>query len=276
MPDEPVPPSDTYVHGHHASVLAQHRRRTAEGSAGFLLPRLEPGMRLLDVGCGPGTITTGLAEAVAPGRVTAIDVADDVLEVARSVAAERGVANVTFEQASVYDLPYEAGSFDVAYAHQVLQHLAKPVNALREIRRVLQPGGLVAVRDGDYQTMVSWPHSEQIDRFLALYREVASRNGADADAGRRIPSWLAAAGFEEIEVTATTWMFRERDEVLNWGDSWAERVTHSSLAEQAVNYGLATSEELEWIADGWRAWARDPEALFMFIHVEGLGVAPGG
>jgi ubiquinone/menaquinone biosynthesis C-methylase UbiE len=274
MANQP-PDADAYVHGHHESVVAQHRRRTAEEAAAFLLPRLQPGMRLLDVGCGPGTITTGLAARVAPGQVVAIDVEPGVLEDARAIARERGVDNIQFEEANVYALPYEAGSFDIAYAHQVLQHLARPVAALEELRRVLRPaGGLVAVRDADYQTMVAWPRYEAIDEWRTLYTAVAARNGGDADAGRRIPAWLAAAGFEHIEVTTSNWVFRESDDVRNWGDSWAERITHSSLAEQAVEYGLASHEDLERIADGWRTWARDPEAFFMFIHVEGIGVAP--
>lgn len=266
--------TDTYVHGHHESVVAQHRRRTAAEAAAFLLPHLEPGMRLLDVGCGPGTITTGLAERVAPGQVVAIDVEPTVLETAREVARERGIENISFEEASVYALPYTAGSFDAAYAHQVLQHLAEPIAALEEIRRVLRPGGIVAVRDADYQTMVAWPRYEAIDDWRTLYTAVAARNGGEADAGRRIPSWLAAAGFEQLTVTTSNWVFHEPDDVRNWGDSWAERVTHSSLAEQAIEYGLAERSDLERIAEGWRAWARDAEAFFMFIHVEGLGSAP--
>ncbi len=270
--DRPEP--DAYVHGHHESVVAQHRRRTAEEAAGFLLPRLQPGMRLLDVGCGPGTITAGLAARVAPGEVVAIDVEPAVLEDARAIAGERGVTNIRFEEASVYALPDDVASFDVTYAHQVLQHLAEPVAALEEMRRVLKPGGLVAIRDADYQTMVGWPRYEAIDDWRALYTAVAARNGGDANAGRRIPSWLAAAGFEAIEITTSNWVFREPDDVRNWGDSWAERITHSSLADQAIEYGLAERADLERIAAGWRAWACDPEAFFMFIHVEGIGIAP--
>lgn len=269
-----APNADAYVHGHHESVVAQHRRRTAEEAAAFLLPHLRPGMRLLDVGCGPGTITAGLAERVAPAEVIAIDVEPAILEDAHAVARERGIENIRFEEASVYALPYEAASFDVAYAHQVLQHLARPVAALEEMRRVLRPGGLVGVRDADYQTMVAWPRYDAIDEWRALYTDVAARNGGDADAGRRIPSWLAAAGFDDIEITTSNWVFREPDDVRNWGDSWADRITHSSLAEQAIEYGIAGRADLDRIAEGWRAWARDPEAFFMFIHVEGLGVAP--
>ena len=145
-------PSDRYTHGHHASVVGQHARRTAEREAAYLLPRLQPGMRLLDVGCGPGTITTGLARAVAPGETVGIEVVPDVLVQAREHAASEGVTNVRFEEASVYALPYADVSFDVAHAHQVLQHLTKPEDAAREVLRVLKPGGLFAVRDADYAT----------------------------------------------------------------------------------------------------------------------------
>ena len=267
-------PNDRYTHGHHPSVVDQHRRRTAEEAAAFLLPHLEPSMSILDVGCGPGSITIGLARRVPNGRVTGIDVAEDVLEQARDLAADSAVDNVEFEQRDVYALDYRDDSFDVVYAHQVLQHLTEPDRALREMRRVLKPGGLLAVRDVDYGTMVHAPDSAEVARWLELYHDVASRNDAQADAGRYLYGWLLHAGFEEIEMSASTWVFHKPAQVLNWGDSWAERITRSAFATQAVEYGLATTDELEAIAEGWRRWARQPDAFFSFLHVEGLGRVP--
>ena len=266
------PQKDTYTHGHHASVVAQHSRRTAEEAAAFLLPKLRPGMRLLDAGCGPGSITAGLVKYVAPGEVVGVDAEPGILETAREFGA--GVPNLSFEEASVYALPYEDNSFDVAYAHQLMQHLADPTAALREMGRVVRPGGFVAARDSDYQTMISHPRSEAIEEWRALCTEVVRRNGADANAGRRIPSWFARAGLEQVEVSTTVAVMRDPAEVLNWGDSWAERIVSSSLAEQALAYGLATRSDLERISAGWRAWARDEDALFLFVHVEGLAVVP--
>ncbi len=127
--------ADRYTHGHHASVVGQHARRTAERDAAYLLPHLRPGIRLLDIGCGPGTITTGLARAVAPGEVVGIDLVPEVIESAREHLAETGLTNARFEAASVYELPYEDASFDAAHAHQVLQHLARPVDAAKEALR---------------------------------------------------------------------------------------------------------------------------------------------
>src|SRR5262249_54997913 len=139
-----------YTHGHHESVLRSHRWRTAQNSAAYLLPHLAPGMSILDVGSGPGTITVDLAARVAPGRVTAVEISDDALDLARAEAVARGQSNVDFLVADVNALDLADATFDVVHAHQVLQHLTDPVQALREMRRVCRPGGVVAARDGDY------------------------------------------------------------------------------------------------------------------------------
>jgi ubiquinone/menaquinone biosynthesis C-methylase UbiE len=267
-------PSDTYTHGHHASVVGQHARRTAEREAAYLLPHLRPGMRLLDVGCGPGTITTGLARAVAPGEAVGIEVVPDVLVQAREHAASEGVTNLRFEEASVYALPYEDASFDVAHAHQVLQHLTRPADAAREVLRVLVAGGLFAVRDADYATMMAWPREPEIDRWLDLYHAVATRNEADADAGRRLPSWLREAGFTDLRTTGTAMVFADPESTRNWGYSWADRVLHSSFGQQALAYGLATPADLESIAAGWRRWADHPDAFFHYANIECIGTKP--
>lgn len=267
-------PAERYIHGHDPSVVQQHSRRTAEEAAAFLLPHLRPGMRVLDVGCGPGTITAGFAGYVAPGLTVGVDVARGILDDARTHAAERGADTVRLAAASVYDAPFPDATFDVAYAHQVLQHLARPVDALRELRRLVRPGGLVAVRDADYATMVAWPKSEAYDRWLELYHQVAEASGGDADAGRRIPAWLRAAGFPEVRVTASTWVFADEASVTNWGESWSARVVQSAFAQRALDAGLSTPDELAWLSESWRAWTREPDAFFAFLHIEGLATRP--
>ncbi len=276
-PSTPNEPSEreqreAYTHGHHPSVVGQHARRTAEADANYLLPHLRAGQRLLDVGCGPGTITLGLARAVAPGEALGVDSVAAVIEEARGL--EGAPSNVRFEVADGYALGFEGGSFDVVHAHQVLQHLARPVDALREWRRVLRPGGLVGVRDADYGTMAPSPQSPALVRFYELYHEVAARNGADADAGRRLAAWVREAGFVDLEVGAEVKVFAERADIENWGYSWAERTAHSSLATQAVAYGLATPGEIEELAAAWRAWADAPDAFFMYTNVHVIGRAP--
>jgi ubiquinone/menaquinone biosynthesis C-methylase UbiE len=270
MPDQ----LESYIHGHHESVVAQHRKRTASEAAAFLLPHLRPGMRLLDVGCGPGSITVGLAEAVAPGEVVAIDLAADVLEQARRLAAEKGLGNVRFERVDLHDLRYPDGAFDAAYAHQVLQHLSRPVDALLQMKRVLRGGGIVGVRDSDYGTSTWSPPDERLTRWLAVYRAVARRNGAEPDAGRYLFGWLLKAGFTDVRLGGTTWTFPGYDAVETWATSWAERTVSSNLATQAAEYGIASREELQAIAEGFREWCRQPGAFFSIGHIEALGRKP--
>lgn len=151
----------TYTHGHHESVLRSHRWRTAENSAAYLLDHLAPGLAVLDVGCGPGTITADLARLVAPGRVTAVDASEAALDEARRAAG----ANVDFAVADVHALDFPDASFDVVHAHQVLQHVGDPVRALREMRRVCRPGGIVAVRDADYAAMTWYPATPGLEEW---------------------------------------------------------------------------------------------------------------
>src|SRR3954471_17765211 len=192
---------DTYTHGHAEPVLQSHRWRTADNSAGYLLPSLRRGLDLLDVGCGPGTITVDLAAHVAPGRVVGVDVSADPLAEARAAAEAAGVA-VEFAVGDVYAFEAAGGSFGVAHAHQALQRLPAPVAALREMPRVCRPGGVVAVRDVDYGAFVTFPADEGLDRWLDLYHRVARANAAEPDAGRRLLSWAHAAGLRDV--TATT------------------------------------------------------------------------
>ena len=176
----------TYTHGHHESVLRSHRWRTAENSAAYLVPYLEAGGSVLDVGCGPGTITIDLARRVAPGQVVGIDAVIEPLEMARSDAVAAHVDNVTFQVADAYALPFDEASFDVVHAHQVLQHLTDPVAALREMGRVCRPDGIVAARDSDYAAMAWHPGDPRLDRWRRIYDEVARANGGEPDAGRRL------------------------------------------------------------------------------------------
>ena len=181
---------DTYTHGHHDSVLRSHRWRTAENSCGYLLPHLAPGLRVLDVGCGPGTITVDLARRVAPGEVLGIDAAAEVLVEAERHRDDAGITNVRFGPGDVYGLDHEDGAFDVVHAHQVLQHLTDPVAALRELARVLKPGGLLAVRDSDYGAFTWAPSDPRLDRWLDLYHQVTRHNGADVRSATQPPARL--------------------------------------------------------------------------------------
>lgn len=257
-----------YTHGHHGAVLRSHRSRTAANSAAYLLERLRPGLSLLDVGCGPGTITADLAELVAPGRVVAIDASAEALAGARRFAAGRGLSTVDFAVGDVHALDFPDHAFDVVHAHQVLQHVGDPVAALREMRRVCAPDGVVAARDVDYAAMTWYPENPGLDRWLALYRRTARRNGGEPDAGRRMLAWARRAGFTEITCTASTWCYATPEQREFWSEMWAERIVASDIAGHAVRYGHATREDLAALAAAWREWGASEDGWFAITHGE--------
>jgi ubiquinone/menaquinone biosynthesis C-methylase UbiE len=260
-----------YTHGHHEAVLRSHSWRTVANSAPHLLPHLRPGMDVLDVGCGPGTITVDLARRVAPGRALGVDTSAEVIEHAASSAA--GATGVSFRVGDVHELPVDDGSFDVVHAHQVLQHLADPVAALREMRRVCRPGGLVAVRDADYGAFTWAPAEPLLDRWLALYRSVARHNGGEPDAGRALLGWLHAAGFDEVDPGASVWCFATPADRAWWASTWAERMTGSAVAEQLVELGAASEAELADIAEAFERWSTNDDAWFVVPHGEAIARA---
>jgi SAM-dependent methyltransferase len=266
-------PADTYTHGHHESVLRSHRWRTAENSAGYLVPYLKPGLRLLDIGCGPGTITVDLAKLIAPGETVGLDREERPLVAARATAAEQDVRNVGFAVGDIYQIDFPRASFDVVHAHQVLQHLTDPVAGLVEMGRVCAPGGLVAARDADYAAMTWYPADPRLDRWLELYRQVARGNGAEPDAGRRLLSWAHAAGYREVTSTASVWCYSTAAERTWWGGLWAERITRSALADQAIGSGLSDRSELAELATGFVDWAAQDDAWFAVLNAEILCVA---
>lgn len=261
-------PREIYTHSYHQVVIEAHGSRTAEEAAAFVKPFIRPDMRILDAGCGPGSITCGLAAWVTDGEVIGVDAASTVLDSARVRAAENRVVNVSFEQADVYRLGFPAESFDVVYAHQLLQHLSKPVEALQEFRRLLKPGGVVAVRDADYGTMTHHPHERHLDRFFDIYARIARANGGEPNAGRRLLSWVSDAGLVDAEYSTSTWTYATEDGRSRWANLWAGRTAVSKYVERAEELGISDRAELAELGRAFLDWAEQPLATFAFMHGE--------
>lgn len=262
--------TDKYTHGHHESVLRSHSWRTIANSAAYLEPHLQPEHRLLDVGCGPGTITVEFADRLTAGEVIGIDYVADIVDKAAADPAAQDRTNLRFAVGDVYALDFDDDSFDIVHAHQVLQHVSDPVAALREMRRVVKPDGIVAVRDADYHAMSWYPLDPVLDRWMDVYQGVARRNEAEPDAGRRLLAWAQEAGFTAPEPSASVWCFADATSRDWWGSLWADRVVASSLGEQAVAYGLSSADELNEIAEAFRRWRASDVAWFTVVNGEVL------
>ncbi|WP_295120875.1 methyltransferase domain-containing protein [uncultured Leifsonia sp.] len=259
---------ERYMHGHHESVLRSHEWRDLGNSGAYFADLLRPGMRVLDVGSGPGTLTFDIAERVAPGPVVGVDRSAGIVAHAREAAQRRGAANVTFAEGDAYALDYPRGTFDVVHAHQMLQHVSDPVAVLREFGRVTRPGGMVVARDVDWGGTIWAPVLPGLDEWMRIMQAVQSGNGGEPFAGRMLRSWALEAGFTDVTSSASVWCFASDEERSWWGGLWSERVTSSDWGSHALEAGLADEGLLSLISEAWLEWSRDPSGWYAMPHGE--------
>jgi ubiquinone/menaquinone biosynthesis C-methylase UbiE len=243
--------------------------RTAAVASDFLLPHLRPGMRLLDVGCGPGSITLGLAAAVAPGPVVGVDVATVQLERARTLATEQRASNIRFEEGDAYALPFPDDSFDVVNANALLQHLGDPVRALREFRRVLRPGGIAVLSDPDWSTWIIEPATPALDLLRELWLQVFAHNGGDACYARHQRRLMLEAGFAHAECFPSVRRFGTPESVREHtrNSLWNLR----SVEPTIIAAELAYAESLASVADALQAWGERPDATAVIVAFRSIG-----
>lgn len=248
----------TYSHGHHASVISTHARRTAANSAAFLLPHIQSHHKILDLGCGPGTITADLAALVPQGSVIGIDAVESILTQARNLGESRGLTNLTFQTGDANSLQFEDNTFDIVFCHQLIQHVKDPVGVLREMKRVCKQGGLVAVREADYASFVWYPRPPEFDTWGEIYSKVARANGGEPNAGRFMPQWAREAGWktEDVTMSWSSWCFTGQG-ATDWATSWKDRAVQSDFAKGAIKNGFSDQAGLERISEAWRAWAQN-------------------
>ena len=268
MPDAAIPGSAELKLAFGREKVA---RAIADGGgtalyAAHLLPHRRAGQRLLDVGSGAGTITADLARIVGPENLVALEVSAEAAAITRAELERQGIAGAQVLVGDAQALDLADDSFDVVHAHQVLQHLPRPVAALVELRRVTRPGGIVAVRDSDYEGFRWFPETAGIERWLALYLRAARENDGTPDAGRRLLAWAHQAGFEDVTAGASTWLYATPDARRAWAATCAGRLTTGPLARRLEREGWADAAEREAAAADFRAWAEDRDGWFSLLH----------
>jgi SAM-dependent methyltransferase len=245
--------------------------RTAEKEGAFFLSYLRPGMNLLDCGCGPGSITIGLARRIAPGQVVGVDMDAGQLAETRRAGAEQRVDNIRTEIGSVYKLPFADNSFDAVFAHAVLDHLSDPVAALKEMYRVLKPGGVIGVRTCDYDGNLFAPPDSAPARFWSLFAKLRERNGGNVYIGKAQRGLLHGAGFSRIRTTVTFDLCETAEANRAEGEGAVAFILAQAIVEQFEELGLATRSELERLSAGYAAWGERPDAFHAMSWCEAVG-----
>ena len=260
--------AEVYSQRDNPAFEAEMAARTASRAAAFFLPHFRAGMRLLDGGCGPGSITLDLAGVVAPGEVVGIDLQSSQVERARALATERGVTNVRFEVADIYQLPFQDHSFDAVFTHGVLMHLRQPVRALAELRRVLRSGGLAGIRDPDWDATLVTPTTPLLDQWRTLRVRVRQHNGGDPFIGHRHRRLLREAGFAWSHATAaveSAGALEETRRQATFLKAQLQGFARTATAEQWVDQAT-----IDAMAAEIGAWAECSDAFWMGIWCETL------
>ena len=263
MPEE-TSPTPQYTMGYSSEFLQLLDRRNAQTHAAYLLPQLGSGLRVLDFGCGPGTITVGLAAAVQPSEVHGVDMEASQIKMARSAAAAGGHDNVTFHVGNVYELPFQDDYFDVAHCHAVLMHVPDTQAALREVRRVLKPEGLLACREMIADASFTEPAGEHVPEAWATFIRLLTANGGHPQMGRELKGVLLDAGFDVTRASGSFDYFHTAEDVAFLYAFISDWFFMPQVVAAATQHGLATHEQFEqWRReiDDWKSAPRAVGAL---------------
>ncbi|MDD9991383.1 MAG: class I SAM-dependent methyltransferase [Rhodospirillales bacterium] len=270
--------TSTYTMGYGPEFRKMLERRNAANCAAHLLPYLSPGMRLLDLGCGPGTISVGLAAAVAPGAMHGIDMEPSQIEMANAAATAGGHGRAVFQVGDVTDLPFEDASFDVAHCHALLNHAPDTQAVLAEVKRVLKPGGLFAAREvfGDSSFLEPARDLSGItgDTVWATFLKLLAANGGHPQMGRELKGALVEAGFVNVRASASFETYDTADDlaflrglIIGWFFS-------PLTMEAAMKLGLASQEQFDRWSASLDAWMYEPGAFAAFSWGEAIGRKP--
>lgn len=260
--------ASSYIQGHDAATLQSHQSRTAAEQADYLLPHIRSNSHILDVGCGPGSITCDFADLAMHGRVVGVDSSSEVIEQAKKEAMRRSMTKVTFEVAGAHKLPYPDESFDIVHCHALLVHLPYPVAAIKEMRRVCKTGGLIAAREPDWSTCVIHPGDPRLDRWREVFAQLKRNEGAEPNAGRHLAEWAIKSGFppDNVSVTFNVLSYHGKGPVRWWGELYAKRMT-TEMGQRAVSSGLSTEQEVEGFAQAYQDWSRHDSAIWGMMHM---------
>ncbi len=264
-----------YSIGFGEEILAHQARLKAETSAAYLLPHLEPGLRILDLGCGPGSISVGLAAAVAPGgEMHGIDMDEIPIERARATAKEQECGNAVFHVGDVTALPFEDESFDVAHCHNLLMHVPDTGAVLAEAKRVLKTGGMIACREAIIGSSFMYPDYGVLQETWEVFQDVVETDEGHPQMGKELKAHLSDAGFEDTQLSASFELHSTHADIAvayTRGTRW---FLAPDNVDMAIKYGAATTKLFDRIRDAYEKWKNHPGAVSGIAYGEGIGRKP--
>ena len=263
-----------YTMGFSDEMLESLKRFTAETHAKHLLPYLRPGLRILDFGCGPGTISVGLAKAVDPGELHGVDMEESQIELARAVAQERRQENAIFHLGDVTELPFEDGFFDVAHCHNVLIHVPDTRAVLTEVRRVLKPGGLIACRELICESSSTHPDFGVMGKSWGMFQDLLAADDGHPQIGKELKGHIMKAGFENVRATTSFDAYSTPSDVAfiyAFANQW---FLSPEITEAAIKYGASTRELCDRIRAAYDRWREHPGALCLLAFGEAVANKP--
>ena len=260
-----------YTMGYSEEFLQLLERRNAGNCAAYLLPLLEPGMKLLDLGCGPGTITMGLAEAVNPGEVHGIDMEESQIALAQAAAEASNHTNAIFQVGNALSLPFEDETFDVVHAHAVVMHIPDTRAVLAEASRVLKPGGILATRDLIAESSFIEPGTEGIREAWATFTNLMRGNGGHPEIGKEMKGVMLEAGFTDISCSASFDSYGTPADLAFYYGVIIGWFFSEELIERVTGLGIATREKFDFWRGELDNWRVSPSAFGALAFGECLG-----
>jgi ubiquinone/menaquinone biosynthesis C-methylase UbiE len=236
--------------------------------------RYPAGASVLEAGCGVGAQTVALLRNSPEARFTCIDVSSASLASARRAVREAGFGAPVFRVADVLALPFADQAFEHVFLSFVLEHLSEPAAALRELRRVMKPGGSLTVIEGDHGSAYFHPDSPYARQAIVSQVVLQARAGGDAMIGRRLYPLLVDAGFAEARVSPRlVYVDGGRPELIDGFTCKTFAAMIEGVREQALAGGLSTPEAFDrGVADLLRTAA--PDGVFCYTFFKAFARKP--
>lgn len=269
-----APATPHYTMGFSETIVQLLERHTVHTQAAHLLPYLKPGLRVLDFGCGPGTISVGLAKAIEPGELHGVDMESTQIDLARAIAEAGGHRNATFQVGDVTQLPFDDEFFDIVHGHAILLHVPDTQAVLAEVRRVLKPGGLIATREGIFHCSFLAPHFEVLDDAWASFSELIIADDGHPDIGRDLKTLLLEAGFTDVRPSASFSSYTTPDEVAFFYGVLRDWFLSPEVRAAATEYGVVSHQQFDNLDRAIERWVKHPGAFAGIAHGECIASKP--